>query len=50
MGRAATTGQFILLIHVPKSVTIDLETRNGPLSLYDVNGKADSRAQNGPIT
>lgn len=39
-----------LLIHVPKSATIDLETKNGPLSLYDVNGKLTARALNGPIT
>jgi len=38
-----------LLIHVPKAASIDLETRNGPLSVYDVEGKLTARAQNGPI-
>jgi len=39
-----------LLIRTPKSAVIDLETRNGPISLYDVDGKLTARAQNGPIS
>jgi DUF4097 and DUF4098 domain-containing protein YvlB len=39
-----------LLIRVPKSATIDLDTVNGPISVYDVDGKLTARAQNGPIS
>jgi len=39
-----------LLIRSPKAATIDLETTNGPLSLYEVDGKLSARATNGPIT
>jgi hypothetical protein len=38
-----------LLIRAPKSATMDLETVNGPISLYDVDGKLTVHAQNGPI-
>jgi hypothetical protein len=39
-----------LLIRAPKSATIDLDTMNGPISLYDVEGKLTARAHNGPIS
>jgi hypothetical protein len=39
-----------LLIRAPKASIIDLETANGPLSLYNVDGKLTARATNGPIT
>jgi putative adhesin len=39
-----------LLIRAPKSATMDLETKNGPISLYDVDGKLTVHAQNGPIS
>lgn len=39
-----------LLIRVPKSADLDLETLNGPISLYDVDGKLTARAHNGPIS
>ena len=39
-----------LLIRAPKAAVIDLETANGPLSLYDVHGKLTARATNGPIS
>ena len=39
-----------LLIRAPKASTIDLETSNGPLSLYSVDGKLTAHATNGPIT
>jgi hypothetical protein len=39
-----------LLIHTPKSGTMELDTQNGPISLYDVDGKLTARAQNGPIS
>ncbi len=39
-----------LLIRAPKSASIELDTMNGPISLYDVNGKLMARATNGPIS
>src|SRR5229473_4864136 len=39
-----------LLIRAPKSATIDLDTVNGPISLYDVDGKLTAHAKNGPIS
>ncbi|HEV1992774.1 MAG TPA: hypothetical protein VGR03_00420 [Candidatus Acidoferrum sp.] len=39
-----------LLIRTPKSASVDLETMNGPISLYDVDGKLTARAHNGPIS
>src|SRR5437899_2427520 len=39
-----------LLIRTPKSATINLDTMNGPISLYDVDGKLTARAKNGPIS
>jgi hypothetical protein len=55
-GRVTTKGPeddddwtVYLLIRTPKSATIDMETTNGPLSFYDVDGKLTARAKNGPI-
>lgn len=39
-----------LLIRAPKAAAIELETKNGPISLYDVDGKLTAHAQNGPIS
>src|SRR6266481_2213440 len=39
-----------LLICTPKSASVDLETMNGPISLYNVDGKLTARAHNGPIS
>jgi hypothetical protein len=39
-----------LLIRTPKSATIELDTMNGPISLYDVDGKLTAHAHNGPIS
>lgn len=39
-----------LLIHAPKSASIDLNVHNGPLGLFSVEGKILARAVNGPIT
>src|SRR5260370_4025337 len=39
-----------LLIRTPKSATIELDTMNGPISLYDVAGKLMARATDGPIS
>src|SRR5260370_17763034 len=56
-GRVSTSGPgdeeawtVELLIRAPKSATIELDTMNGPISLYDVNGKLTARAKNGPIS
>lgn len=38
-----------LLIRAPKSATIDIDTTNGPLSLYSVDGKVIAHTTNGPI-
>jgi DUF4097 and DUF4098 domain-containing protein YvlB len=39
-----------LLVRTPKSASLDLDTMNGPLSLYDVNAKLTAHAHNGPIS
>lgn len=39
-----------LLIRAPKSAAMELETANGPISLYDVDGKLTAHAHNGPIS
>jgi len=39
-----------LLVRTPRSASIDLETMNGPISMYDVDGKLTARAHNGPIS
>jgi hypothetical protein len=56
-GKVSTSGPgddeewtVYLLIRAPKSATIDMETMNGPLSFYDVDGKLTARAHNGPIS
>ena len=56
-GRITTNGPvdeddwtIYLLIRTPKSASVDLETTNGPISLYDMDGKLAARAQNGPIS
>jgi hypothetical protein len=39
-----------LLIRAPQVAAIDLETANGPISFYNVDGKLTARAKNGPIS
>ena len=39
-----------LLIRTPKSAAIELDTMNGPISLYEVDGKLTAHAHNGPIS
>lgn len=39
-----------LLIRAPKAATVDIETMNGPLSLYSVDGKVIAHTTNGPIS
>ena len=38
-----------LLVRAPKGAAIDLDTTNGPLSIYDVDGKLKAHTTNGPI-
>src|SRR6266436_7351831 len=56
-GRVSTKGPaddddwtVYLLIRAPKSASIELDTMNGPISLYDVDGKLTAHAKNGPIS
>jgi hypothetical protein len=56
-GKVSTSGPgddgewtVYLLIRSPKSASIDMDTMNGPISLYDVDGKLTARAKNGPIS
>ena len=39
-----------LLIRAPKSAALELDTMNGPISVYDVDGKLTAHAHNGPIS
>ena len=39
-----------LLVRAPKSSNLDLRANNGPLSIYDLDGKLVARAINGPIS
>jgi len=39
-----------LLIRAPKGAAIDLDTTNGPLSFYSVDGKITAHTTNGPIS
>ena len=38
------------LVTVPRNGTIDMETRNGPIALYEVTATVNARATNGPIS
>jgi len=37
------------IVHAPKDATLDLETRNGPIAVRDMNSTIKLRAVNGPI-
>jgi DUF4097 and DUF4098 domain-containing protein YvlB len=39
-----------LLVRAPKSANLELHANNGPLSIYDLDGKLVARAINGPIS
>jgi DUF4097 and DUF4098 domain-containing protein YvlB len=39
-----------LLVRAPKSANLELRANNGPLSIYDLDGKLVARAINGPIS
>jgi len=38
------------IIRAPKNATLDVDSTNGPIGLYDVNGTLKLNAQNGPIS
>jgi hypothetical protein len=38
------------IVHAPKEAALDLETRNGPITVEGVEGKIRTRAGNGPIS
>ncbi len=38
-----------LLVRAPRSASLELRTNNGPLSIYELDGKLEARAINGPI-
>jgi DUF4097 and DUF4098 domain-containing protein YvlB len=39
-----------LLVNAPKSASLDVETENGPVGIYDLAGKLTAHAHNGPIS
>ena len=39
-----------LLVMAPKSASVDVETENGPVGIYDLGGKLMAHAHNGPIS
>jgi hypothetical protein len=39
----------VYIVRAPRNATLDLQARNGEISLYEVNGTVTARAQNGPI-
>ncbi len=43
------TWQVHFIIHTPDTASLDLETRNAPVSIADVNGNIKVRATNGPL-
>jgi len=50
-GPATDAGDWLVyfIVHAPKDATLDLETRNGPIAVRDMNGSMKLRAANGPI-
>jgi len=38
------------VIRAPKNATLDVDSTNGPIGLYDVNGTLKLHAQNGPVS
>jgi DUF4097 and DUF4098 domain-containing protein YvlB len=39
-----------LLVRAPRSANLELRANNGPLSIYELDGKLEARAINGPIS
>ena len=50
-GPTTDNGEWLVyfIVHAPKDAAVDLETRNGPISVRDLNGNLKLRAVNGPI-
>jgi len=42
--------QVYFIIHTPDNASLDLETRNAPVSISDVKGNVKVRATNGPLS
>jgi DUF4097 and DUF4098 domain-containing protein YvlB len=42
--------QVYFLVHAPKDANLNLETKNGPISVSGVNGSLKLRATNGPVS
>lgn len=41
--------QVYFIVHAPDSASLDLQTKNAPVSIQDVNGNIKVRALNGPL-
>ena len=50
-GPSADNGQWTtyFIVHAPKDAPVDLETRNGPIAVRDMDGQVKAHATNGPI-
>jgi hypothetical protein len=50
-GSATDAGewQVYFIVHTPKDATLDLETKNGPISVEQVSGTIKARSSNGPV-
>lgn len=42
--------QVYFIIHTPDNASLDLQTKNAPISIADVNGNIKVRATNGPLS
>jgi len=42
--------QVYFLVHAPKDANLNLETKNGPISVSGINGTVKLRATNGPVS
>jgi len=42
--------QFYFLVHAPRNGNVDVDTKNGPISVSGVQGNVKARAVNGPIS
>jgi hypothetical protein len=42
--------QVYFIVHAPKDANLNLETKNGPISVSGVNGNVKLRAANGPVS
>jgi hypothetical protein len=45
-----TDWQVYFIVHAPKEANLDLETRNGPISIKGVTGTLKVRSTNGPVS